>query len=131
MRNSEKFPESIGVDTWAVDFVLLDAQDQRIGDAVGYRDHRTQGMDQKVYEVIGEEKLYLRTGIQKQPFNTIYQLMAVKEQTPEQMEQAETLLMIPDYLHFLLSGQKVTEHTQRFHHTAFGSADKGLGLGSH
>lgn len=106
-----KFPESIGVDTWAVDFVLLDAQDQRIGDAVGYRDHRTQGMDQKVYEVIGEEKLYLRTGIQKQPFNTIYQLMAVKEQTPEQMEQAETLLMIPDYLHFLLSGQKVTEYT--------------------
>ena len=82
-----KFPESIGVDTWAVDFVLLDAQDQRIGDAVGY------------------------TGIQKQPFNTIYQLMAVKEQTPEQMEQAETLLMIPDYLHFLLSGQKVTEYT--------------------
>ena len=106
-----KFPESIGVDTWAVDFVLLDAQDQRIGDAVGYRDHRTQGLDQKVYEVIGEEELYLRTGIQKQPFNTIYQLMAVKEQTPEQMEQTETLLMIPDYLHFLLSGQKVTEYT--------------------
>ena len=61
--------------------------------------------------MIGEEELYLRTGIQKQPFNTIYQLMAVKEQTPEQMEQAETLLMIPDYLHFLLSGQKVTEYT--------------------
>lgn len=106
-----KIPESIGVDTWAVDFVLLDAQDQCLGDAVGYRDHRTQGMDQKVYEVIGEEELYLCTGIQKQPFNTIYQLMAVKEQTPEQMEQAETLLMIPDYLHFLLSGQKVTEYT--------------------
>lgn len=106
-----KIPESIGVDTWAVDFVLLDAQNQRLGDAVGYRDHRTQGMDQRVYQVIGEEELYLRTGIQKQPFNTIYQLMAVKEQTPEQMEQAETLLMIPDYLHFLLSGQKVTEYT--------------------
>ena len=73
-----KIPESIGVDTWAVDFVLLDAKDQRLGDAVGYRDHRTQGMDQSVYEVIDEEELYLRTGIQKQPFNTIYQLMAVK-----------------------------------------------------
>lgn len=106
-----KIPESIGVDTWAVDFVLLDAQDHRLGDAVGYRDHRTQGMDEKVYEVIGEQELYLRTGIQKQPFNTIYQLMAVKEQTPELMEQAETLLMIPDYLHFLLSGQKATEYT--------------------
>lgn len=106
-----KIPESIGVDTWAVDFVLLDAKDQRLGDAVGYRDHRTQGMDQSVYEVIDEEELYLRTGIQKQPFNTIYQLMAVKEQIPELMEQADTLLMIPDYLHFLLSGQKVTEYT--------------------
>lgn len=106
-----KIPESVGVDTWAVDFVLLDAKDQRLGDAVGYRDHRTQGMDQSVYEVIDEEELYLRTGIQKQPFNTIYQLMAVKEQTPELMEQADALLMIPDYLHFLLSGQKVTEYT--------------------
>ena len=106
-----KIPESIGVDTWAVDFVLLDAKDQRLGDAVGYRDHRTQGMDQSVYEVIDEEELYLRTGIQKQPFNTIYQLMAVKEQIPELMEQADVLLMIPDYLHFLLSGQKVTEYT--------------------
>lgn len=106
-----KIPESIGVDTWAVDFVLLDAKDQRLGDAVGYRDHRTQGMDQSVYEVIDEEELYLRTGIQKQPFNTIYQLMTVKEQIPELMEQADALLMIPDYLHFLLSGQKVTEYT--------------------
>lgn len=106
-----KIPESIGVDTWAVDFVLLDAKDQRLGDAVGYRDYRTQGMDQSVYEVIDEEELYLRTGIQKQPFNTIYQLMAVKEQIPELMEQADALLMIPDYLHFLLSGQKVTEYT--------------------
>lgn len=106
-----KIPESIGVDTWAVDFVLLDAKDQRLGDAVGYRDHRTQGMDQSVYDVIDEEELYLRTGIQKQPFNTIYQLMAVKEQIPELMEQADALLMIPDYLHFLLSGQKVTEYT--------------------
>ena len=106
-----KIPESIGVDTWAVDFVLLDAKDQRLGDAVGYRDHRTQGMNQSVYEVIDEEELYLRTGIQKQPFNTIYQLMAVKEQIPELMEQADALLMIPDYLHFLLSGQKVTEYT--------------------
>ena len=106
-----KIPESIGVDTWAVDFVLLDETDKRLGDAVGYRDHRTQGMDQSVYEVIDEEELYLRTGIQKQPFNTIYQLMAVKEQIPELMEQADALLMIPDYLHFWLSGQKVTEYT--------------------
>ena len=131
MCGTWKIPESIGVDTWAVDFVLLDAKDQRLGDAVGYRDHRTQGMDQSVYEVIDEEELYLRTGIQKQPFNTIYQLMAVKEQIPELMEQADALLMIPDYLHFFVEWTESDGIHQRFHHTAFGSADKGLGLESY
>ena len=55
----------------------------------------------KVYECIPEQKLYRRTGIQKQMFNTIYQLMAVKEHHPEYLEQAETFLMLPDYFHFL------------------------------
>ena len=106
-----KIPSSIGIDTWAVDFVLLDADGQMIGDAVGYRDHRTAGMDKKVYEHISLEKLYARSGIQKQIFNTIYQLMALKQQEPEQMEKTETLLMIPDYLNYLLTGVKETEYT--------------------
>ena len=106
-----KIPYSMGIDTWAVDFVLLDAKDKRIGDAVAYRDGRTAGMDEKVYEHIPEEMLYQKTGIQKQIFNTIYQLMAVKEQTPQQLKKAKTMLMIPDYFHFLLTGKKVQEYT--------------------
>ena len=106
-----KVPECMGIDTWAVDFVLLDSNDQMIGDAVGYRDSRTQDIDRKVYEIIAEDVLYKRTGIQKQPFNTIYQLMAVKEQNPEQLAKASSMLMIPDYLNFLLTGKKATEYT--------------------
>ena len=106
-----KTPVSMGIDTWAVDYVLLDKDDRILGDTVGYRDSRTDGMDQKVYEVISQSALYERTGIQKQMFNTIYQLMAVKEQHPEYMEQAESLLMIPDYFQFLLTGVKKMEYT--------------------
>ena len=106
-----KIPVSMGIDTWAVDYVLLDKDDRIVGDTVGYRDSRTDGMDQKVYEVISQSALYERTGIQKQMFNTIYQLMAVKEQHPEYMEQAESLLMIPDYFQFLLTGVKKMEYT--------------------
>lgn len=106
-----KIPVSMGIDTWAVDYVLLDKDDQILGDTVGYRDSRTDSMDQKVYEVISQSALYERTGIQKQMFNTIYQLMAVKEQHPEYMEQAEALLMIPDYFQFLLTGVKKMEYT--------------------
>ena len=102
-----KIPYSMGIDTWAVDFVLLDENDERIGDAVAYRDRRTEDMDRKVYEFIPEDDLYGRTGIQKQIFNTIYQLMAVKEQ----LEWAKSMLMIPDYFHFLLTGKKVQEYT--------------------
>ena len=106
-----KIPSSMGVDTWGVDFVLLDAKGNRLGDAVAYRDSRTAGMDKILRTQISEEELYARTGIQKQIFNTIYQLMAVKTQEPELLEQAEHLLMIPDYLHYLLTGNMAAEYT--------------------
>ncbi|GFI69184.1 L-Rhamnulokinase [Lachnospiraceae bacterium] len=106
-----KIPVSMGIDTWAVDFVLLDKEDKIIGNATAYRDDRTAGMDEKVYAVITEKELYKRTGIQKQIFNTIYQLMALKQRHPEQLAQAEKLLMIPDYFNFLLTGKSVTEYT--------------------
>ena len=106
-----KIPVSVGIDTWAVDFVLLDENDKRIGNAVGYRDSGTYGMDEEVYRTISLDDLYARTGIQKQIFNTIYQLMAWKKHKADLFEKAKTMLMIPDYLHFLLSGVKVTEYT--------------------
>lgn len=110
-RELGKIPVSVGIDTWAVDFVLLDQNNERIGNAVAYRDERTKNMDDKVYELIDEKELYSRTGIQKQIFNTIYQLMALKMQNPAGLEKASKLLMIPDYFNFLLTGKAVTEYT--------------------
>ena len=110
-RELGKIPVSVGIDTWAVDFVLLDKDDQRIGNAVAYRDDRTKGMDEEVYRTVPEEELYASTGIQKQIFNTVYQLLAVKEQEPELLSRAAHLLMIPDYLHYLLTGNIAAEYT--------------------
>lgn len=110
-KEAGKIPAAMGIDTWAVDYVLLDEKDERIGNAVGYRDKRTNGMDEEVYKIIPEAELYGRTGIQKQVFNTIYQLAAVKKQHPEYLTQAKSLLMIPEYFHFLLTGKKAAEYT--------------------
>lgn len=110
-KRLNKIPVSMGIDTWAVDFVLLDNNDNRIGNAVAYRDARTKGMDEEVYKTIPEDDLYNRTGIQKQIFNTIYQLEALKVKKPEELKRAETLLMIPDYFNFLLTGVKAQEYT--------------------
>ncbi|WP_462409536.1 rhamnulokinase [Neobacillus sp. Marseille-QA0830] len=104
-------PDSIGIDTWAVDFVLLDENDQPITEAVSYRDPRTDGMMEEVFQLISKERLYLETGIQFQKFNTIYQLYSIKKTQPEILEKAKTFLMIPDYLNYLLTGKKANEYT--------------------
>lgn len=106
-----KIPATIGIDTWGVDYVLLDEEDEVLGDAVAYRDSRNEGMDQEVSKYISPEDLYARTGIQKQPFNTIYQLMAQKLEHPEQIANADRLLMVPEYLNYLLTGVKKSEYT--------------------
>lgn len=104
-------PASMGIDTWGVDFILLDKHGNRFSDAVGYRDFRTKGMDEAVYRIIPEEILYEQTGSQKQIYNTIYQLMALKEKEPEILKKADCLLMMPDYFHYLLTGKKAVEYT--------------------
>ena len=88
-------PATIGIDTWGVDFVLLDKDMNECSDTVAYRDARTTGMDDVVSEVISPEDLYSRTGIQKMLLNTIYQLAALKKENPNQLEKAEYFLMIP------------------------------------
>jgi rhamnulokinase len=103
--------DSIGIDTWAVDFVLLDEQDQPLTDAVSYRDPRTDGMMERVFEKIMKERLYLETGIQFQKFNTIYQLYSIKQNSPEILDKAKSFLMIPDYFNYLLTGKKANEYT--------------------
>jgi len=106
-----KFPVSMAIDTWAVDYVLLDKDDNMLGPCFAYRDSRTEDVDREVYKIISEKELYKRTGIQKAIFNTIYQLMAVKKDHPEWLSEAETLLMVPDYLDFLLTGVRKQEYT--------------------
>ena len=110
-KEQGKIPVSMAIDTWAVDYVLLDEKDRILGDTYGYRDHRTDGMDAEVAKILPETELYAKTGIQKQIFNTIYQLMAEKQKEPELLQRAETLLMLPDYFGFRLTGNKLSEYT--------------------
>ena len=125
-----KIPASVGVDTWALDYVLLDEDNQLLGETYGYRDSRTQGMDELVYQRVPEAELYAITGIQKQLFNTIYQLMAVKQQHQEYLKQAKTFLMLPDYFHFLLTGKKVQEYTNATSTQLVNVRKKGVGPGA-
>lgn len=106
-----KIPETVGIDTWAVDYVLLDENDKRIGDAVAYRDRRTEGMREAVDAIISADELYSRAGIQYQSFNTIYQLSAQLRERPEELAAAKSFLMIPEYFNFLLCGVKQNEYT--------------------
>ena len=106
-----KVPASMGIDTWGVDFVLVDAQGARVGDAVAYRDARTQAVAPRVDRALGLERLYRTTGIQRQTFNTVYQLAALAEEHPEELAAADRFLMVPEYLNYLLTGRMVNEYT--------------------
>ncbi|MBP2664831.1 MAG: rhamnulokinase [Firmicutes bacterium] len=110
-KKLNRIPTSIGIDTWGVDFVLLDRAGNVLGNTVAYRDSRTQGIDEEVYKTISAAELYSRNGIQKQLFNSIYQLYAMKLQQPRLLENAQNFLMIPEYLNFLLTGQIKNEYT--------------------
>ncbi|MBQ2930365.1 MAG: rhamnulokinase [Clostridia bacterium] len=104
-------PAYIGIDTWGVDFVLLDKDGQRVGDAVAYRDSRTDGMDAELEKVMPFPFLFGLCGIAKQPFNTVYQMMAVTKEHPEYADQVDDFLMMPEYLSYILTGRKAHEWT--------------------
>ena len=104
-----KIPCTVAIDTWGVDYVLLDESKQEILPAVSYRDSRTNSVINKVESIISEEELYLKTGIQKQNFNTIYQLYADK--LSGRLEDAKHFLMIPAYLSYKLTGIIKNEYT--------------------
>lgn len=104
-------PTTVGIDTWAVDFLLLDADGTPIGDPVAYRDGRTAAMREELEPILPFTKLYARTGIQYQSFNTVYQLCALKKEHPEQLAAAEHFLMVPDYLNYRLTGVMANEYT--------------------
>lgn len=101
--------ETLAIDTWGVDYVLLDGNDREILPAYAYRDGRTAEAIEKVHEIIPFEKLYEITGTQFQPFNTIYQLYADK--LAGRLEKATDFLLMPEYLSFRLTGVKKSEYT--------------------
>ena len=103
--------ESVGVDTWGVDFVLLAEDESLMGLPVGYRDSRTDGMMEKLFEIMPKEKVYEITGIQFLRFNTIFQLLSLTQAKKPYLPLVKDFLMVPDYFHYLFTGKKTNEYT--------------------
>jgi len=102
-------PQSIGIDTWGVDFSLV-SEDGKLPDtAYAYRDKRTSGMMEQVFKGISKEEIYRKTGIQFLEFNSIYQLASMVKDKSELLQKARDLLFIPDIFHYLLTGKKTSE----------------------
>lgn len=99
----------IGLDTWGVDFALLDAQDRLIGNPYHYRDSRTDGMMNVAFGRVSRTEIFRQTGIQFMQINSLYQLLSMRESGSPALESARTLLMIPDLLNFWLCGVKTCE----------------------
>jgi rhamnulokinase len=102
---------SLGVDTWGVDYVLLDRNDDLVGPAFCYRDSRTRGMMPKAFQQISRAEIFAETGIQFMEINTAYQLFSMRQENSPLLDIAERFLMIPDFFHWLLTGEKVNEFT--------------------
>lgn len=104
-------PVSVGIDTWGVDFALLDGEGQLVGDMVAYRDSRTEGIDALLEKDLPYEDMYRLCGIARQPFNTVYQLMAVVREHPEYRDRVKDFLLVPEYLSYCLTGRRAHEWT--------------------
>ena len=104
-------PASLGVDTWGVDFGLLDGQGMLTGNPVNYRDRRTEGMMDAVFEHVPREAVFAQTGVQFMPINTLYHLMSMVTTGSPQLDVAQCFLTIPDLLNYFLTGTKVCEYS--------------------
>ena len=102
---------SIGIDTWGVDFGLLDKNDVLLGNPYHYRDSRTEGMIEEAMKLVPRKEIYKSTGIAFQIFNTLYQLLSMVKNRSILLDNAETLLFTPDLLAFFLTGNKACEFT--------------------
>lgn len=103
--------DSVGIDTWGVDFGLLDENGELIDSPVHYRDARTDDIPDEVFDVIPKNELYSLTGVQIQPYNTIFQLYYVKKHRPDLYEKAAKVLLMPDLLAYFLTGKIAAERT--------------------
>ena len=111
LSKSGETVDAIGIDTWGVDFGLLDKNGHLLSLPVHYRDARTNGIPEKVRAIIPDGELFARTGIAFNSFNTLYQLYAMKEEGDPALESAQDLLFLPDLLAYFLTGKKGTEYT--------------------
>jgi rhamnulokinase len=110
-RQYETALSGIGVDTWGVDFALLDAKGNLIGNPYHYRDARTDGMMELAFQRMPRQQIFEQTGNQFIKFNTLYQLLSMAYNNDPQLEIADTILMMPDLFHYWLTGEKATEFT--------------------
>lgn len=101
----------IGVDTWGVDFGLLGKDDVLLGNPSHYRDSRTNGMLEKAFSIVPREEIFRHSGLQFMQLNTLYQLLAMKLAKSPLLDMAQTMLLMPDLFHWLLTGQKYNEFT--------------------
>jgi len=105
-------PAAIGVDAWGVDFALLDRSGELLGNPYHYRDSRTDGIPELVFQQIDARQLFRWTGVQTMQINTIFQLYSMARSADPKLKAAETLLMIPDLFHYFLCGERVVEYTE-------------------
>lgn len=103
--------DAVGIDTWGVDFGLLDKNGNLLANPVHYRDMRTAAVPEKVFEIISKDDIYERTGIQFLRFNTLYQLMYLKYSEPELLARTDKFLMMPDLFAYMLTGVMREEET--------------------
>ncbi len=103
--------QSIGIDTWGVDFALLDEYGNILENPVHYRDGRTAGMVEESFKKISKEEFYDITGNQFMEINTAFQLLSLKEKRSHLLERADGMLLMPDLFNYLLTGKKVSENS--------------------
>ena len=108
-RELGKVPATVGIDTWGVDYVLLDENEKELLPCMAYRDSRTLAVIEEVYGILSRESLFGRTGIAEQSFNTIFQLYCDKKSG--KLEKAKHFLMMPDYFAWRLTGIRKNEYT--------------------
>ncbi|MCV4231916.1 rhamnulokinase [Virgibacillus sp. LDC1] len=111
LKGQHTLPSSIGIDTWAVDFGLLDRSGELLMNPYHYRDTRTDGMMEQVFRDVSPVEIFDRTGIQFLSFNTVYQLASLQRQKPYLLQEAERFLMIPDLLRYFFTGEMANEFT--------------------
>jgi rhamnulokinase len=102
---------SVGADTWGVDFVLLTKNNEILGQPYHYRDARTCGMFEEAFKVVPRSEIFAQTGLQFMELNTLYQLLALQRTNPDLLAAADCLLLMPDFIHWCLSGSRVVEFT--------------------